>query len=44
MRRLTALAITVALAWFIVVRSGAPSGGAATFALGVALIAAAIVG
>jgi trehalose 6-phosphate synthase len=43
-RRLAALAITVGLAWLIVARAGDASGGAATFALGVALIAAAVVG
>ena len=44
MRRLAALAVTVGLAWFIVTRVGASHGGEATLALGVALIAAAIVG
>ena len=44
MRRLAALAVTVGLAWFIVARVGASHGGDATLALGVALIAAAIVG
>jgi alpha,alpha-trehalose-phosphate synthase [UDP-forming] len=43
-RRLAALAVTVGLAWFIVARVGASHGGDATLALGVALIAAAIVG
>jgi trehalose 6-phosphate synthase len=43
-RRLAALAVTVGLAWFIVTRVGASHGGDATLALGVALIAAAIVG
>jgi trehalose 6-phosphate synthase len=42
-RRLAALGVTVGLAWVIVTRF-ADAGGAATLALGVALIAAAIVG
>ena len=44
MRRLTALAVTVGLAWVIVTRGGDGRGGDATLALGVALIAAAVAG
>ena len=44
MRRLSALAITIALAWFVITRLGSPDASSAALALGVALIAAAIVG
>ncbi|MEO7189826.1 MAG: trehalose-6-phosphate synthase [Vicinamibacterales bacterium] len=44
MRRLTACALTVGLAWLLVTRLGSESGNSAALALGVALLAAAIVG
>jgi trehalose 6-phosphate synthase len=44
MRRLGALALTIALAWFVIDRTGQATASSAAFALGVALIAAAIVG
>ena len=44
MRRLAALAITMALAWLLVERLGTEPAGSAALALGVALIAASIVG
>jgi trehalose 6-phosphate synthase len=43
-RRLSALAITVVLAWLVVARLGQESASSAALSLGVALIAAAIVG
>jgi trehalose 6-phosphate synthase len=43
-RRLGALAITMALAWIVVVRVGGEPAGASALALGVALVAASIVG
>jgi Kef-type K+ transport system membrane component KefB len=43
-RRLTALAITLTLAWILVVRLGTEPAGSAALALGVALVAASIVG
>jgi len=43
-RRLTALAITIGLAWLLVARLGHESGSSAALALGVALVAAAIAG
>jgi trehalose 6-phosphate synthase len=43
-RRLAALALTIALAWIIVVRAGAVAGSGTALALGVALVAASIVG
>jgi alpha,alpha-trehalose-phosphate synthase [UDP-forming] len=43
-RRLAALAITIALAWLVVLKFGTGSSGATAFALGLALIAASIVG
>jgi alpha,alpha-trehalose-phosphate synthase [UDP-forming] len=43
-RRLAALAVTIGLAWVIVTRGGESRGDEATLALGVALIAAAVVG
>jgi trehalose 6-phosphate synthase len=43
-RRLGALALTIALAWMVVARLGQAGPGGAALALGVALIAAAIVG
>ena len=44
MRRLAALAITMSLAWLLVARLGTEPAGSAALALGVALVAAAIVG
>ena len=44
MRRLAALAVTMALAWLLVERLGSEPAGSAALALGVALIAASIVG
>lgn len=44
MRRLTALTITVALAWLLVARLGDGAASSSALALGVALIAASIVG
>ena len=44
MRRVAALAITMALAWLLVTRLGSEPAGSAALALGVALIAASIVG
>jgi trehalose 6-phosphate synthase len=44
MRRLGALAITIVLAWLVIARLGTPNANSAALALGVALIAAAIVG
>jgi trehalose 6-phosphate synthase len=43
-RRLAALAITMALAWFVVVRLGGGGAGETALALGVALLAASVVG
>ncbi len=43
-RRVAALAITMALAWLLVARLGSEPAGSAALALGVALIAASIVG
>ena len=42
MRRVAALAITMALAWLLVTRLGSEPAGSAALALGVALIAASI--
>ena len=44
MRRLAALAITMLAAWLVIARGGASEPGSAALALGVALIAASIVG
>ena len=44
MRRLGALVITMSLAWVIVTQAGQSDGGSAALALGVALVAAAVVG
>ena len=44
MRRVAALAITMSLAWLLVARLGTEPAGSAALALGVALIAASIVG
>ncbi len=44
MRRLTALVITMGLAWLIVTQAGSYAAGSAALALGVALVAAAVVG
>jgi trehalose 6-phosphate synthase len=44
MRRLGALAITIWLAWFVLVRFGDPSASATALGLGVALVSAFIVG
>ena len=44
MRRLIALAITMGLAWLVVARFGVESGNSGALALGVALVAASIVG
>jgi trehalose 6-phosphate synthase len=44
MRRLSALAITISLAWFVLIRMGDQNASATALGLGVALLAAAIVG
>src|SRR4026209_3040253 len=44
MRRLTALALTVGLAWLVVLRFGTGTSGSTAVAFGLALIAASIVG
>ncbi|MGE5835583.1 MAG: trehalose-6-phosphate synthase [Acidobacteriota bacterium] len=44
MRRLSALAITITLAWFVLVRMGGQNASATALGLGVALVSASIVG